>query len=451
MKKFLIALMILCANVAHVEAAEILSLNLEEIISLALQNNPSITQSFEDREAASWTLSQARRKFGPTLSYNFTGKRRGVSNQGQAMKTGNDFTNGLTVSIPIYQGGRLRNQKESARFSLNSADLTLEDTKQSIKLQATNAYYDVLKSKKMLEVHEEEVNNLQAHLDQTQIRFREGVVAKPDVLASIVSLANARQNYVSARGDYEKSLASLNNVMNLPTDTPLVIRDEMNYIPYELELESCTEYALKNRPDYAAALYSIKQAEMAIEVAKADSRPSVSASLSNSFEGDRNFKSNTNRNWQAAINATWNIFDNNVTGAAVHEKQAQLRKAQSRAEQTAATVCLEVKNAHIALQTAEENISTTKIAVARAEEDCRLEQIRYAEGIGTNLEILDAQEKLTQARSNYYNALHDYNVAKAQLDKAMGVPIDIDVPSYIAAEESGKNSEEALNAAIIKK
>lgn len=441
--------MILWTSVAQAEEPETLSLNLEESVLIALQNNPSIAQSLEDRVAASWSLRQTRRQAGPKLSYSFTGRRRGVSTNGRAMNTDNDFTNGFTVTMPLYQGGKMHAQRRQSKYALNSADLTLENTKQTIKLQTTRAYYEVLRCRKMLGVREEEVNNLQAHLNQTMIRFREGVVAKPDVLASTVSLANAKQNYTSAQGDYEKALANLKTVMNLPTDTELVIRDDMAYEHYAAAQDSCTAYALENRPDYAAAMYSVKQAETAIKVAEADYRPTVSASVSNSFEGDELIKSNTNRNWQAGLSVSWNIFDNNVTAATVNGRQAALRKSQAAAEQVRNTVCLDVQNAYVDLRTAEKNIETTQVAVTRAEEDYRLEQVRYAEGIGTNLELMDSQDKLTQARMNFYTAMYNYNVARAALEKAMGIPIDIDVPTYIIAEEAGKSSEEALEEAVI--
>ena len=432
MKKFIIALMILATNTAFAAEPEVISLNLEESIELALKNNQTIAQSIEDREVARWQYKNARRQSGPTLSYNFSGSRYGRSVSGLPMETANDFNNSLRLSIPIYQGGRLKNQRRQTRYALYSSELLLEDTKQDVKLQTTQAYYEILRCRDMMNVREEEVNALQEHLNKSTIRYKEGVVAKSDILASTVSLADAKQNYVTARGNYEKSLATLNNIIGLPTETPILIRDEMNYTTYDSTEENCIEYALKNRPDYFSAEYSIKQAEAAIKIAEAGRKPTLDASISKTAEGDRIFKSNTNRSWQATLNLQWNIFDNGVTSAGVNEMRARLRKSQSIATQLADSIRLEVHNAYIDLRTAEENISTTKVAVARAEEDYHLAQIRYVEGVGTNLEVIDAQEKLTQARTNYFSALYTYNVSKATLEKAMGVPIDIDVPSYIS-------------------
>ena len=432
MKKLLIALMILATGTAFAAESEVVALNLAESIELALKNNQTIAQSLEDREVAHWQYKNARRQSGPTLSYNFSGSRYGASASGSPMQTGNDFNNSLTLSMPIYHGGRLKNQRRQTLYALDSAELNLEDTKQEIKLQTTQAYYEILRCRDMMNVREEEVNALQEHLNKSTIRYREGVVAKSDILASTVSLADAKQNYVTARGEYEKSMANLNNIIGLPTETPLLIRDEMNYTTYEPTEENCVEYALENRPDYFSAEYVIKQAEAAIKIAEAGRKPTIDASISKSAESDRIFKSDGNRNWQARVDLQWNIFDNGVTSASVNEMRARLKKTQSLATQLADSIQLEVHNAYIDLRTAEENISTTQIAVSRAEEDYHLAQVRYVEGVGTNLEVIDAQEKLTQARTNYFSSLYAYNVSKAALEKAMGIPIDINVPDYIS-------------------
>ena len=432
MKKFLIALIIFATASTCAAESEVVSLNLADSIELALKNNQSIAQGIEDREVALWQYKNARRQSGVTFRYNFSGIRYGRSSGGRPSQTDNDFNNSLTLSMPIYHGGRLHNQRKQTLYALDSAELTLENTKQNIKLQTTQAYYDILRCRDMMNVREEEVNALQEHLNKSMIRYKEGVVAKSDILASTVSLADAKQNYVTARGNYEKALANLNNIIGFPTDTPLSIQDDMNYNSYEPTEESCVEYALENRPDYFSAEYSIKQAEAAIKIAEAGRKPTIDASISKTAEADRIFKSDTNRSWQAGVNLQWNIFDNGVTSANVNEMRARLRKTQSVATQIADSIRLEVRNAYVDLRTAEENISTTQIAVARAEEDYHLAQIRYVEGVGTNLEVIDAQEKLTQARTNYFSALYSYHVAKASLEKAMGVPIDIDVPSYIS-------------------
>ena len=436
MKIFLIALIILSLNVAQATVPEVVSLSLEESIDMALKNNPEIVQSLEDREAANWAFKRAKRQTGVRFGYSFSGRRYGQSSNGLPMQTDNNFSNSFNLSVPIYHGGQLKNLRRQNEYALNAAELLFENTKQDIKLRTTTAYYEILRCQNVMRACEEEINHLQEHLNQSMIRYREGVVAKSDILASQVLLADSNQNFVTARGEYEKSLAALNTLIGLPTETPIIIREELNYVPHNVDVENCMAYALENRPDYAAALFSVKQAESAIKVAAADRKPFVDASVSKSAEADRPFKSDTSRSWQVGLSIQWNIFDNGVTSASVNERRANLRKAQAVATQILDAVHLEVYSAYVDLKSAEENIASTKTAVGNAEEDYRLSKIRYLEGVGINLEVMDAQEKLTRAHVNYYSALYAYNVAKASLDKAMGVPIDLIVPDYVDGERN---------------
>ena len=158
---------------------------------------------------------------------------------------------------------------------------------------------------------------------------------------------------------------------------------------------------------------------------KSNKLPQVNAVVSKTFKGESTFNDNHNENWAAGLSITWNIFDNNVTNAQIHESEATIRRLQSVLNQTRESIELDVRKAYNNLIAAEKNINTTIVSVAQAEEDYEIAKIKYNEGVGTNLEVMDAQEKLTEARTNYYTALYNYNVSKAQLDKAMGLPVDM--------------------------
>ena len=99
--------------------------------------------------------------------------------------------------------------------------------------------------------------------------------------------------------------------------------------------------------------------------------------------------------------------------------------------------------------TAEKNIEVTASAVAKAEEEFDIAQVRYVEGVDTNLNVMNAQEKVVETRNNYYAALYSYNTSRAQLEKAMGVPVTIDALLYAEAEQTGKSSEKSLKAAAV--
>ena len=101
------------------------------------------------------------------------------------------------------------------------------------------------------------------------------------------------------------------------------------------------------------------------------------------------------------------------------------------------------------MKAAEANIQTAAAAIMQAENRYTIAQVRYEEGVDILLAVTDAQEKLTQARTNYCTALYEYNLNKAALEKAMGVPVDIDVPRYIAARDEGKSEPRAFEEAAL--
>lgn len=453
-------------------SAETLFLNLEEAVSLALENNRLIEQRIEDREAARWNLSAVRRSSGLRFSWSMSSTRIGgryyhgwraqryqlYGLSPEDLKANHlkverfplyqsSNVNSLSLSIPLYTGGRLESQRKSARYGLNAADLNLENAKQQVQWQTAQAYYQALNYCDAIKVRQEAINLLNEHLRTVQIQFEVGTVAMADVLATNVQLANSQQAYNTAQGNYENALATLNNIIGLPADTNLVLVNEHNYSPYTTSEEDCLKYALEHRPDGIAAAYAVKQAEATVDSTKAGWRPNVSAVVTGSITGEGAFKADQaggQERWSAGIQLSWDIFDNNVTSAQVQQAKAQQRKAESQARQQLEQIRLEIRQAYTNLKSAEKNIVVTFGAVKQAEEQFLIAQVRYEEGVDTNLTVMDAQEKLTEARINYSSAVYNFNTSKAQLEKAMGIPIGIDAAIYADSVDAGKNANDAL-------
>ena len=430
-------------------AADIVDLNLDETIQRALENNRAVKRSIASRESAYWALRRARRASGPKLSWNTVANAVGGSYYPSEQYNHRLFSNTATITYPIYDGNALKEGRVSARYGLNSADMQLENSLQTIRQTATNYYYSVLRCRNQIEVDADNVRTLTEHLNNVNAQFKAGTVAKADVLASQVRLANAQQSLVTAQNDYDVAVATLSNYLLLPADTIIRAQDQLTYQPYDLTLQNCTAFALENRPDVAAADYAIKQAESDVRSAKSGYRPTVNASASKGLNGKHPFSDSYSDSWTAGITANWDIFDNGVTSARIKSAKASLATAEENAAEIRERVQLEVQSAFLTLHAAEKNISTTQVAISSAEEDFKIAQVRYAAGVGTNLDVMDASDKLTQAKNNYYTALYTYNTAKASLNKAMGMPVAIDVVRYVNAESEGKSAADAREDAAI--
>ena len=427
------------------QAAPIVELTLQQSIDMALANNRTIKESAEDQAAAYWTHREARRQAGPTLSWSGTAYyRSGHWNNATTQAAGDlvgyntdrAFGNTVSVGFPLYTGGRIENTIEAAELGRDAADLTLEATRQGIKQQTTSAYFQILQFRNLIQVNKEAVDTLQAHLDNVNAQYRVGTVAKSDVVRSQVELANQQQALVNAQNNYDVAVATFNNIVGLPTDTIVDAKEDLSYTKYDISLPRCTDYALIHRPDGIAMERAWKRAEAQMKAAKAGYRPQVNAVVSRTWAGDTPFSSDavklneTNDGTNTGLQMQWSIFDNNVTEAQVQQAKASMRKAEQKLYETQETIQLDVRKAYLNLLAAEQNIHTTKVAVDQAQEDYKIAQVRYSAGVGTNLDVMDAESKLIQTQTTYITALYNYNTNKAALDQAMGLRVELDVANY---------------------
>ena len=420
-------IMALSVTSATALAADRVDVDLEQSINLALQNNKNIHQSAESMNASEWAVKEAKGNRGLALSWNATANAVGgasYTNRDQ------DYSNTLTASLPVYTGGSLENSQKYAELGLDVSALSLENTRQTIKLTATKDYYTILECKNLLQVRQESVQSLEGHLKNVNAQYNVGTVAKSDVLRSEVELANARQLLVSAQNSYDLAMSSFNNDVGLAMDTFINTQEELRYEKYNTVLDDCIQYAFAHRPDGYALKKQVEQTKANIAIAKAGQLPKVSLAATQYIDGNDPFKKDVSDHWTVGVSASWDLFDSNVTQAKVKQAEATQRRIESAAQQQLDTIELEVRQAYLNIQAAEKNIQTTSTAVEKAQEDYKIAQVRYSAGVGTNLDVMDAQVALTTAKTNYIQALYDYNTSRASLEKAMGTPVVLDASTY---------------------
>jgi len=424
-------------------AADTVNLTLDESIDLALKNNKDIQQSVSETETAKWSLKEAKGSNGFSLAWSSTADKIGGNYYSAAGKD-RDFSNTLSASLPIYSGGKIEGSIKKAEIGIDVGALNLENTKQTVKLTVTKDYFTILQYRNLVQVDKDSVEKLQEHLKNVSAQYAVGTVAKSDVLRSQVELANAQQSLVTTQNDYDLSVSTFNNVIGLPLDTGVMIRDELKYEKYDLALDNCIVYAQRHRPDGIAAIKAIKQAEAGIKIAQAGQKPQVDFVASDTIDDTKAFGDQSNK-WGVGVSANWNLFDSNVTNSQIKTAEAAKTKAEIVANQQLDTIQLEVRSAYLSMNAAEKNIQTTKVAVEQAQEDYKIAQVRYSAGVGTNIDVIDAQVALTTAQTNYIQTLYDYNTSKATLDKAMGIQVDLDASQYNDTKNKIASTDTAQN------
>lgn len=428
------ALSVLCSQSVF---AATLELDLEETIQRALLTNPSVKIAESQRKEAKADYSAAKSARGISISLNHDSSRGGYADNQYDVVTGaflgkrigNSHSNSITASLPIFTGGELQGQIGQAKANYRSMLSAEEQAYNEMKETATTGYFNMLNATNMKALRQESVDRLQAHLDNVIAQYNVGIVARADVLRSEVELANAQQNYITASNEYDVAEATLNNIIGTPLGTTLLLKDRLQYEPYENDMAYCLAYSEQHRPELKQAEYAIDSAEAALVVARSGHMPKVYANASNNWGGNgSDWPGDDDENWSVGVTASMNVFDSGVTWSKIHAAQENLAKAKESQRQIKDNVELEVRTDYLNLREAEKRITTTQVAVASAEEDYHIAVVRYQAGVGTNIDVMDAQEALTQAKTNYYQALYNYNTSKAALNTSMGVGVPVPEP-----------------------
>ena len=436
-------------------AGETVELNLEDAMQRAFNTNPAITIAGYERDSARASYNAARSSRWITIEGKHVTNRSGKDDNikktdatgawtGEYYKAiGNQHSNTVSASMPIYTGGKLSGTIKQAKAGYLISEQGLQKAYNDMRATVTNGYFDMLQADNMQKLGRESVERLADHLKNVEAQYEVGVVAKVDVLRSQVELANAKQSLIKAENAYQIAEANLNKIVGLPMDTQLKLDNILVYAPYENDMQYCLDYAAKHRPELEQAKQNVEAAKGALRVAISGHMPQIAASASQNWN-DSNWPGDENGNWGVGVQVTMNIFDSGVTTSKIHGAEADLAKAHETYRDTVDAVNLDVRSNYLNLREAEKRIDTTKLAVSQAEEDYRIAQLRYMNGVGTNTDVLDAQVALTDAKTNYLQAMYDYNTCKTNLETAIGVPMQF--PTKVVVEPKVAEAEKAVNA-----
>jgi outer membrane protein len=446
------ALLFSQAAFAEEAAPQVVELNLQQAMEKAFNTNPAIKISGYEKDSARANLNAARQSRGITITGQHTTTRGGYDDdrtsttiagiqngviQYENVNIGkgisNNHSNTISASIPIYTGGKLSGTIDQAKANYKYYLVGEQKAYNDMRETVTNSYYGMLQADNVQNLSRESVNRLEEHLKNVKAQYDVGVVAKVDVLRSEVELADAQQTLIQAENAYHIAEATLNKIVGLPMDTTLKLQDSMQYTPYDNDMKYCLDYAAEHRPDLEQARQNVEAAKGALKVARSGYMPQVSASASQNWN-DTNWPGDENGNWSVGVGVSMNIFDTGVTLSKIHGAEADLAKAEESYRDAVDSIMLEVRSTYLNLREAEKRIKTTEVAVAKAEEDYHIAQVRYMAGVGTNTDVLDAQVALTDAQNNYVQSLYDYNTSKTSLETAIGVPMAF--PHTVTVEEA---------------
>jgi outer membrane protein len=411
-------------------------LSLKDTINIALEHNYTIRKGRHDVEAAHGIAIQTRAIALPKLRANGDYL---ATDQTEDFPTPPGFPDvnfdadqrwaaSLRLVQSIYEGGRITSGWRAARLTTEQALLQYQAVIAEALLAVRTAYYDVLLGRQQITVQEASISLLEKELQDTRRRYEAGTVPQFNVLRAEVELAGAQPRLIRARNTYRIAKNTLIHQLGyqIPTNMwdniPLELSDRLEPEPFEIDVASAIGQAIQSRPEIAALGKAERLRTEDIRSAQAGYKPSVQlfagyGSRSTQFTDDL---TRDISGWHAGAQLNWDIFDGFLTKGKVQQARALRDRARTEVEDTTRQIEFEVRSAYSAFVEAREVLESQRKVQEQAEESLRLATSRAEAGTGTQLDVLNAQTALTEARTTQIQALRDYLVARARLLRAIG-------------------------------
>lgn len=308
----------------------------------------------------------------------------------------------------------------ASKMILETKKLDTKRVTNLVALDFTQTYFDILESEKVVSVAEAEVERLKVHLRDANNLYAGGVITKNDLLQAEVRLSDARQRLLNARNQKAVQVARINSLLLRPlrAETRVVEEKEKFPIPLGLDIETVWERALKERPEILITDGTLKALRLDEVAKKSDYYPKIFAR--GGYDYTQNRYVVNEGNWSLTLGMGVNLFNGGSTRADVLKSRSQQYQLLEQRAKLVDDIRLEVQRYMLDLENARERIQVTQDSMTQAEENLRINRIRYQEGVGTATEVLDAVNLLTVSETNYNRAIYDFRRAEAGVYYAMG-------------------------------
>ncbi|HLX11792.1 MAG TPA: TolC family protein, partial [Bacteroidota bacterium] len=399
------------------------SLTLEKAIALGLQYNPSIQSAEGNLRSQSAVVTENLSTYYPVI-----GASAGVTRAGGAFvlnpsipprsQTYDTYVAGISASQDVFDFGRTQNHVSAANSLEKGSSARYELAKENVEVNVEIAYYGYIQTDTIVGANVEAVQQAEKHLQQSKAFYTVGTRPKTDVTNAEVNLVNANINLIHARNQEKLAEIQLEQAIGVRLEPGYKVSRLFPIPVYDVQLDSVEAQALEVRPEILNARERL-EANKSLEAAAWDGNlPSVSANASYNWT---NFNFPLFSKWSAGVTFSLPIFQGMLVSGQADEMQAYVDTAQANLEVLTQSVSVEIEQNYYSMKEARDRIDATDQLVAQATENLDLVQKQYAAGTSSQLDVIDAQVTLTNARITRIQAEYDYNTGIARFRKSIGL------------------------------
>ena len=393
------------------------SLTLNGCIEIAIQNNPGFRSSWFQAEETKAKTDEAFSAYYPKVNI---GTNADTYSRNSGEQRYNNFSSGVSVSYDIYRGSGTKSNYAASQANYQAALLRHETNKQDLVFNIIQTYYRTLQMERTLKSAEEAIRNTAFHLEFALARQKAGLTTRSDVLKSEVEVANAELKRIQVANALASVKGSLNYLMGFPSDTLIMIADDLSsedLLPAG-NFDSLLAQALMNRAELERFQALLNAQKEYINVAQSGYYPSLSANANYNYSGPE--PAAMKNNWWLGMTLSVPVFSGFSNKARVSQEVSAYHGLGEEFEQLRQQISLEVWNAWLSVKESAERITASLKAAESAKENLLLAEGEYREGVGSIIQLTDAQTTFVIAEQNHIEALADYKISLAQLERTIG-------------------------------
>ena len=440
-------------------------LNIKDCVSIALQNSPKIKKAKYNYGIAKGNVGIAKSGYFPTLGVG-TGYNITENKTNKTSTSNNIYSAEASINQLLWNFGKTNANIRMYNFNKDATLYEFENTVLDTIFSVKTNYYGVLAAKATMEVNRANVQINERNYQRTKAYFNEGIKSKIDLVNAEVYLSDSKVTLVESEKAYQNAIVKLNNSMYIafapeyeientetfnfqnnytpvnlekidekkdlstpPKDVnnafltsqveKISVLDNYKFEPFPYSFEDAVKLAYKNRPDLKAYNSSLNAMKEALKYTKREYMPEISASVGYGYRDKYNSNS-----FNVGVNLSSSV---NIKGQKhkIDNAKIQVQLAENEIDQAKQDIYFEVQNLYINMAQLEKQIPLLAVKVKQTLENFELADGRYAVGLGDYIQLQDAKVNYNNAQVSYVQTVYNYNVARANLEKAIALQQDV--------------------------
>lgn len=398
--------------------------DINRVVEIGLAYSPKLTGAQQTVKGAEARVEQSLSSYYPSLALQMDYTRlQGTSSSNAnpfALSNGaRDFyTSSFVLSQNIYDFGRRKYRVEASRYDVKTLQWDFRDVRLAVIDAIKESYYGVLLADRTIKVRQDDLERTKEHLRQAETFFKVGTRPKIDVTQAEVAVITAQKALLQAQNDARVGRVVLLQNMGLGSAPVFSLKDDLEVGRVNWQLEDLKKETLRNNPILNRLQSAISSTEAQEKLAQSDYWPFLDGTANYGWTGSSYPPSDST--WNFGVQLTFPLFAGFQTRGKVSEARALLGQAKATFDEQTLEVLGNLENQYLSLLLAEKQIEVATEALRSARENFSLSTGRYKAGVGTMLEVSDAQVSLAQSETDHIQALFNYKIACFRLERIVG-------------------------------